>query len=852
MTKETIKLYGYQEEATTFVLDNIDKTHVLLAAAPNAGKTFMTAFIIKELISRGKRILCSVHGTNVLKRQFYDSVCDIVGIDEVSVYDTSNLSLYEPSKSVQIMIYQNTKQMGECVDLYGKFDYLVVDEAHKFYEGTDSMDEISYNYIDGNHLLLTGSPAIFKQRVDDGEIRGTYISASLIESVHSGQYDTDIELDIVSNDVHLTLEDYNQNGEVIEKSQNKLTNNIVVLESVLVGDFGKVIIYVKRINQADEIETYLNARGVINYTSHSQTDKDSSNIVKFKDGYTGIDNVVLIVVARATEGFDDPNVSIIDLTYTKNIDTLYQRYSRAIRKRTDAIDKRYIKVVPNNGNSADVYVHVMTAVLMLLKQEHYENFNGNNFSVPTFKPDVIKKPVGGVGSVKSYCAKKSHVTNDICDNTIIIKSEDKPVSVSDLVNNDDFNVSVKVDENVYEITSDSYDEWVDKLVGNDYVISIEKSNDKVDDCLLMETMLYSGAFFNTKDELYGLITRYATSNLRDVLRDVNSELMSPEETFQICVDNVLISEPKYTKHRKTNPNLNISSNPYLRHNGVNTSHEYWELVKYKLSVNILSPEETFQICLDNELTSEPKYTKHRKGSDLNLPSVPHTKHEGLKTSKEYWELIKEVLDVNYKFIPPEETFKICVENRLTTITLYNKYRERNPKLNLHANPYKKYGNVNTSKDYWKLVKDTLGINNDLLSPEETFKICINNELISRDNYIKYRKDNPKLNLHIAPYQKYDSVNTDAEYWKLVKNELGINQPTPEETFQICINNELISQGKFVKYRKVNSELKLFSNPHRKHEGVNSEKEYYQLVKDYIKDNPKKTRTYSPAYLGEFS
>ena len=493
MVKEKIKLYGYQEESTSFVLSNIDKKHVLLAAAPNAGKTFMASFIIKKLIMNGSRILCSVHGTNILKRQFYDSVCNILGIENVSIYDTSDLSLYNPNKPVQVMIYQNTLQMKECVDKYGKFDYLVVDEAHKFYR-TDSMVEISKDYVSGNHLLLTGSPATFKKDISDGFMVGKYISASLIESVKSGQYDKDIVLDIVSNDVHLTIDDYSSDGEVTKKSQRKLTNNKAVLESVLINDFGKYIIYVKGITQAGEIKTHLKSKGITTLTSNSETDSDSTNITLFKNNYSGVDNVVLIVVGRATEGFDDPNVSILDMTYTKNLDALYQRYSRAIRNRTDAKFKKYVKVVPNNGNSADVYVHIMTAVLMLLKQEHYENFNGRNFSIPTFKPDVIKKPKKGVGSVKSYTIKKKHVTKDIKDNTIIIKSKNKPVSVEELVGNKDFNVTVKVDGKDYEITTDDYNDWTTKLDGKKYEVNIQKSNDKVDDCLLMETSLYSGVF----------------------------------------------------------------------------------------------------------------------------------------------------------------------------------------------------------------------------------------------------------------------------------------------------------------------------------------------------------------------
>ena len=104
MSNNGVNLYSYQKESVEFILNNIDNKHVLLAAAPNGGKTYISAFVIKELVKNGKRILCSVHGTNVLKKQFYDSICNIIEPDLVSVYDITDLSLYDPEISQQIKI----------------------------------------------------------------------------------------------------------------------------------------------------------------------------------------------------------------------------------------------------------------------------------------------------------------------------------------------------------------------------------------------------------------------------------------------------------------------------------------------------------------------------------------------------------------------------------------------------------------------------------------------------------------------------------------------------------------------------------------------------------------------------
>jgi superfamily II DNA or RNA helicase len=904
-----IELYNYQKDATHFVLMNIMYSNVLLAAAPNAGKTLMASFIIKNLISLNNRILCSVHGTNVLKKQFYDSVCRIIGEENVSIYNTEDLSLYDPSKPVQIMIYQNIRQMKECVDLYGKFDYLIVDEAHKFYYA-DSMNTVSKEYVSGNHLLLTGSPAIFKEKVDSGEIRAKYISASLIESNHSGQYDRDIILDVVSNDVHLTLEDYNQDGEVIKKSESKLNNNKVVLESLLVGNFGKTIIYVKRTSQANEIETYLNSRNIDNFVSHSNSDKDSKNIDLFKEGYSGVDDVVLIVVGRATEGFDDPNVSIIDLTYTKNIDTLTQRYARAIRKRTDAPNKRYVKVVPNNGNSAQVYIHIMTAVLMLLKQEHYENFNGKNFSIPTYKPDVIKEPKEGVGKVRTYVTKKNHETNDINDNNIIIKSSDNPVSVEDLVNNDNFNVSVEIEGKSYEITKNDYNEWVDKLSGKDYLISIEKTNDKVDDDLLMETSLYSGSFFDTKNELYGLITRYATSSLQDVLREINSEYLSTDEHIRICIENNLISNNLYQKYRidrfdlRSHPNipLNISNGDFFKkvreELGVKGQYEY----------DVYSIEECIEIALNLNIKNSRNWRdRHSEISNITNKKIPHSpwkkfdleggatefsnllgwdsaydvdniteiveicKKHNILSPNQWVERYKEVSDLEdiRLMVRPWETFKLeggkkefskllgydyDVDNIDDCLTLGKKYN-----IKTSSQWYKRYAeivdneNIKLPSSPWEMFKLEGGATefSRMLGYNDNFLGIEEHFKICVDNLltssVKYSNFQKKsdLKLYTNIWDKVDLKSKD--YFSKVKESLGL-EISNNEIVKICVDNLLTSGSKYKNFRINNNNL------HSRPWNIVSKTEgqYFQEIRDIIDEKLKIEREYKPAYLGEFS
>ena len=814
MSNNGINLYSYQKESVEFILNNIDNKHVLLAAAPNGGKTYISAFVIKELVKNGKRILCSVHGTNVLKKQFYDSICNIIEPDLVSVYDMEDLSLYDPKKPVHIMIFQNTSHMKECVDLYGKFDYLIVDEAHKFYNDTASMNLINSEYVSGNHLLLTGSPSIFKSKVNSGELIAKYLSASLIESFQEGQYDKEIRLDIVSNDVHLNSDDYNNHGEVAHKSEGKLKNNELVLKSLLVGDFGKTIIFVKLTSQADEIENYLNSENIINFTSHSKSDKYSTNIEIFRKYYTGKDNVVLIVVGRATEGFDDPNVSIIDITYSKNVNTLYQRYSRSIRKRTDAIDKRYVKVVPNNNNSPEIYVNIMTAILMLLKQKNYEDFNGNNFSIPTIRQIVKKNPIG-VGLVKSYLEIPTYETNNIKDHNINIKSEDELQNVEGLVKNLNFNVSVTIDDNVYQITENNFNEFVNDLKDKKYKISIEKNNNSVNDCLLMETNLYSSSFFDKKNELYGYITRYATSNLGNVLRDISDGYCTYQDHVNFIKENYIKKSKLYIRLYKKSE-LKLISDPWRKFGNGSTKDYFesiWEIIGY------VTNEEHIKYIKENDIKNSKLYSRIYKKSDFKLHSNPWVKF-GNGSTKDYFESI---WGEYYILASDEQHIKYIKENDIKNSNLY-KILYKTSDLKLISDPWRKFGN-GSSINYFESI---WGEYNILASDEQHIKYIKENDIKSNASYSRlYKKSD--LKLHSNPWKKFGNGSTK-DYFESIWGEYNI-LASDEQHIKYIKENDIKSNVSYSRlYKK--SDLKLHSNPWRKF-GNGSSIDYFESIWEMI-------------------
>ena len=152
-------------------------------------------------------------------------------------------------------------------------------------------------------------------------------------------------------------------------------------------------------------------------------------------------------------------------------------------------------------------------------------------------------------------------------------------------------------------------------------------------------------------------------------------------------------------------------------------------------------------------------------------------------------------------------------------------------------------------EYFKKIKDELGVIYDYPSYDEHFKICIDNRLISCKLYQEFRKNNPELNLHSRPWDI--NILQSSEYFNNIKDELGVMcHPSHDEHFKICVDNRLISFYLYKRFVKNNNNLKLILNISRS-VGMTT-KEYFQKVKDVLDEKSKIEREYKPAYLGEFS
>lgn len=815
--KKRLTMRGYQE---TVVSDIISKfglyTPYVLGSCPGSGKTEMSIEAMIRLMEFGKinRVLVLAHSTNVLKNNFYERLMEYFeeGVDVDVMRGQKN---YNYNARIQVMIPQNINHV------IGKFDLIITDEAqHNVLAEGGNYSKIVEMVEPKFQLLLTGTPSKFvleNNIAEQDDIELPYHINTVGMDMVGFEHFHNVRFDLIKSAYGFTSEDYNQYRDLSTdvdfsfKDTEKTVNNVIigvvrnialrngitlpkdadfVLEGkklIQSGKFGKTLIMCRSIEQANQVSKIISKLFEVKVrVSQSKNDSDSSNLDKFKKNQFEF----LCVVNRAREGYDDNKVvNLIDITMTHNIDLIYQMFCRVVRLDKDNSNtKLYIKVTSNAEGMPEYTQQIMTAALMLGATENLSKFNGRNFR----------------GLVMPRVERLERDEDD--------GDEDDDIVV---------------------------DGVVDIVDGEGNVVRRRRVND------LMALDLIQ-MFTSDNVNLISGNDRYAMTTLGESLSKLDGiDFLSPEETFQICVDNELISRPKYSSYRDENTHLNLYLQPWDVTE--ESSGDYFNRVKDKLGITMLSPEETFQICVDNELISVIRYLDYKENSDLNIYANPWKQTN--ESSADYFKRVRFTLNIDSgEYLSSEEIFQICVNNGLVSLPKYLKYREENKHLNLSYHP-ERILNISVS-EYFKKIKEALGINDEFISEMETFQICVDNELTNNPKYKKYRIDNHKLNLSSQPW-KYTN-ETSVNYFNRVKNKLGVddNYVSEVDTFQLCIVNKLINTTIYKIFREENKALKLHSTPWRitKETGFN----YFKRVRDKIKELSETTRQYRPAYLGKFS
>jgi len=377
---------------------------LVLAGGTGFGKTFTA--ILKLIMfymnveNKGKKTIILPSSTKVLRDNFGESLGFFKELPFTYCVANGKREFKNAVKNdCDVIIVLPQTLAG--VEKLPKVEWLVVDEAHKWYFAK-TIGTIITKCNPTYQLLLTGTPFKFNARKKDylmfyvpieDMIAAGNVGNPMVEVVSTSIDLRNEDFEPSSNEIRHNLkwsykEDKNQLVMVAkELHKNLKTRYRKYTIGRLLGVFGvdKTIIYCYSKNQARHFYKAFQSSDLKNKVliSNSEDDIDSEEFNKFK---TQEQYRVLLVVDRGREGFDMPELfNIVDFTLSTNPEVILQILGRVLRisKEQPNKQKMYYKVA--SMNTAPFMLTLMTGILQLVKREYYETFTG--------RFDEIKIPV---------------------------------------------------------------------------------------------------------------------------------------------------------------------------------------------------------------------------------------------------------------------------------------------------------------------------------------------------------------------------------------------------------------------------------------------------------------------------
>lgn len=420
--------YQYQIDKIIDLFTEFNKTgkipKIVLAAAPNAGKTNMSICFIDLLLENNPslRTLILVHNTSILRKNYFDRILKLKPKFLSTAQNLKAGDEFDENFNVVVTMPSTIQQKKSLP----QFDVLIVDEAHHFYESKDKrtkerggtmIQKIIKKIEPKYHILLTGTPSIFiklggykilpitgMEIYEAGNSAEVYVEHSTSSyfvrntDFTRGSDDVKINFYFEKTETEKSLEDVV--GKILHRLisfRNPKQNALKQLVSpILDWDFFKfnlkrTIIACRNIQQAHIVSKYFIQKGIKTIQSDYESDSDNKLIEKFLDDKS---YKILVVVQKGVLGLDDETIEIaVDMTLSKNIDRVFQFYNRVTRK-LGSTKKLFIKIVPSNR--VDEYKIRLTGVICMMHKEWYTKFNGKNFL--DMKLPKESKPTGGRGT----------------------------------------------------------------------------------------------------------------------------------------------------------------------------------------------------------------------------------------------------------------------------------------------------------------------------------------------------------------------------------------------------------------------------------------------------------------------
>ena len=383
---------------------------IVLAVGTGGGKTFTTLMKLDIYYSnpenKGKRTIVFPHATKVIRSNFQKSLNEKYGdcsFTSCVVEDSKDLEKAFNSNCEVIVVLPQT--IVNHLDKLSKIDWLIVDEAHEWYNQEVYVKIL--NKLDPSYqLLLTGTPAKF-----NGKNNEFYYYHVSVDTLRKAGKLGNARIHIVSSNYNINNQDILNSGNIHSRSipahqaesslykvcksmlktlrqEGDVINGNGVVDTVFTN-LKKTIIYCKRQDQAKRFYNVLESKmpGKV-LKSLSVDGGDSSEF----DLFAKNENIkVLVLVRKGRLGFDMSNLyNIVDFTLTQNVDSISQMVGRILRTDESKTLKHYYKVSPEN--TVWYYQAIMMVVLRVMMQDAFEIYNGDQNEVVIPRAEQPESP----------------------------------------------------------------------------------------------------------------------------------------------------------------------------------------------------------------------------------------------------------------------------------------------------------------------------------------------------------------------------------------------------------------------------------------------------------------------------
>jgi len=396
--------YSYQEQFLTNPDFYKPVKPIVLAFGTGGGKTFTTIMKLDLWYSnpenKGTKTVIFPHATNVLRANFAKSIAKYgdVPFSYCVIEDSSQIKNTFNSDCEVIIVLPQT--LRNYLSEVSKIDWLIVDEAHEWYNAPvyqTILNSLRPDY----QMLLTGTPSQFNGRPE--EFHYHHISVDMLRQagklgnaqVHivASNYSQESSQDIIkSGNLHSRVFKANKTESslyrvckamlnTLDKSQVTKGRNVV---DTLFNNIDKTIIFCRTQAQAKRFYNILHKElnGKV-LKSLSEDGGDSSEFITFENDN---DIKVLILVRKGRLGFDMSNLyNIVDFTLTQSVDVISQMFGRILRSDDKGTVKHYYKVSPRN--TVWHYQAIMSVVLRLTMQDAYVIYDGNQNKIVVPRPE---------------------------------------------------------------------------------------------------------------------------------------------------------------------------------------------------------------------------------------------------------------------------------------------------------------------------------------------------------------------------------------------------------------------------------------------------------------------------------